>query len=73
MFLLTGFGLADPRGMAEAMLPGGALASPREAGVPLLAALGGMMGPAGLYAIQVSLAGTSSFTGSLRLMRRTTT
>jgi NhaA family Na+:H+ antiporter len=37
----------------EATLPGGALASPREAGVPLLAAVGGMVGPAGLYAAQV--------------------
>ena len=37
----------------EATLPGGALASPREAGVPLLAAIGGMAGPAGLYAMQV--------------------
>ena len=37
----------------EATLPGGALASPREAGVPLLAAVGGMAGPAGLYAMQV--------------------
>ena len=37
----------------EATLPGGALASPREAGVPLLAAIGGMAGPAGLYVMQV--------------------
>ena len=37
----------------EATLPGGALASPREAGVPLLAAVGGMIGPAALYAMQV--------------------
>ncbi len=33
----------------EATLPGGALESPREAAVPILAAAGGMMGPAGLY------------------------
>jgi NhaA family Na+:H+ antiporter len=38
----------------EATLPGGALSSPREAGVPLLAALGGMVGPAALFALQVS-------------------
>jgi NhaA family Na+:H+ antiporter len=38
----------------EATLPGGALASPREAGVPLLAAVGGMIGPAGLYVMQVT-------------------
>jgi len=37
----------------EATLPGGPLASPREAAVPILAAAGGMVGPAGLYAIQV--------------------
>lgn len=42
--------------IVEATLPGGALASPREAGVPLLAAVGGMALPAGLYAAQVSFA-----------------
>ena len=36
----------------EATLPGGPLESPREAAVPILAAAGGMIGPAGLYAIQ---------------------
>jgi NhaA family Na+:H+ antiporter len=41
----------------EATLPGGPLASPREAGVPLLAAAGGMVAPAGLYAIQATMAG----------------
>ena len=39
----------------EATLPGGALASPREAAVPVLAATGGMIGPASIYAIQVGL------------------
>jgi Na+:H+ antiporter, NhaA family len=43
--------------IVEAMLPGGALASLREAGVPVLAAIGGMAAPAGLYAFQVSVAG----------------
>jgi Na+:H+ antiporter, NhaA family len=33
----------------EARLPGGPLASPREAAVPLIAAAGGMLGPALLY------------------------
>jgi len=33
----------------EATLPGGPLASPREAAVPLLAAAGGMVVPAGMY------------------------
>ena len=33
----------------EATLPGGALASPRQAAVPLVAAAGGMAAPAGIY------------------------
>src|SRR5262245_37141331 len=36
----------------EAMLPGGALASPRQAAVPILAAAGGIAAPAGLYVLQ---------------------
>lgn len=43
--------------IVEAMLPGGALSSPREAAVPLLAAAGGMIGPAALYAILVTAIG----------------
>ena len=43
--------------IVEATLPGGALSSPREASVPLLAAVGGMAAPAGLYALQVILEG----------------
>jgi NhaA family Na+:H+ antiporter len=35
--------------IVEATLPGGPMASPREAGVPLLAAVGGMLVPASLY------------------------
>lgn len=35
--------------IVEAMLPGGALASPRRAAVPILAAVGGMAGPALIY------------------------
>jgi NhaA family Na+:H+ antiporter len=41
----------------EATLPGGSLASPREAAVPLLAALAGMVVPASLYALQASFDG----------------
>lgn len=41
----------------EATLPGGALASPREAGVPILAAVGGMAVPASMYAVQAALQG----------------
>jgi NhaA family Na+:H+ antiporter len=35
--------------VVEATAPGGALHSPRRASVPMLAAVGGMVGPAGLY------------------------
>ena len=43
--------------IVEAMLPGGALSSPREAAVPFLAAAGGMIGPAGLYVMLVTATG----------------
>ena len=43
--------------IVEAPLPGGALSSPREAAVPLLAAVGGMAAPAALYTIQVMAEG----------------
>jgi Na+:H+ antiporter, NhaA family len=43
--------------IVEATRPGGALSSPREAAVPMLAAAGGMIGPAGLYAAQVMALG----------------
>jgi NhaA family Na+:H+ antiporter len=42
------FGLAMKE-VVEAMLPGGPLSSPRQAAVPLLAALGGMVAPASIY------------------------
>ncbi|MDQ3249390.1 MAG: Na+/H+ antiporter NhaA, partial [Chloroflexota bacterium] len=42
------FGIAAKE-VYEALLPGGALASPRKAAMPLLATLGGMLGPASLY------------------------
>jgi NhaA family Na+:H+ antiporter len=41
--------------IVEATLPGGALASPREAAVPLMAAVGGMAGPAGIYVAQATI------------------
>lgn len=41
----------------EATLPGGALSTPREAAVPLLAAAGGMIVPAALFAIQAGVDG----------------
>jgi len=43
--------------IVEATLPGGALESPREAAVPILAAAGGMIGPASVYAILVVVLG----------------
>ena len=41
----------------EATLPGGPLSSPREAGVPVLAAIGGMLAPAGIYLAIVAALG----------------
>jgi NhaA family Na+:H+ antiporter len=41
----------------EATLPGGPLSSPREAGVPVLAAIGGMLAPAGFYLAFVAALG----------------
>ena len=35
----------------EALLPGGALSSPKKAATPLIATLGGIVGPAGLYVL----------------------
>ena len=37
----------------ESLLPGGALSNPRKAATPLLATLGGIIGPAGLYLLGV--------------------
>jgi Na+:H+ antiporter, NhaA family len=47
----------------EATLPGGALATPRKAATPVLAAIGGMIAPAVLYI------GIVSFTGNPELSR----
>jgi hypothetical protein len=41
----------------EATHPGGAFHNPRHAGVPLLATLGGMVGPAGLYLLGALMLG----------------
>ena len=43
--------------IVEATVPGGPLSSPREAAVPMLAAAGGMIGPAGLYVLQAIVLG----------------
>jgi NhaA family Na+:H+ antiporter len=41
--------------IVEATLPGGPLATRREAGVPVMAAVGGMVAPAGLYVLLTQL------------------
>ena len=49
----------------EAMLPGGALSDPRKAATPLLATVGGIVGPAGLYVAGCYLLGeTAAFEGT---------
>jgi Na+:H+ antiporter, NhaA family len=42
----------------EALLPGGPLSDPRKAATPLMATLGGIVGPAGLYIIGVLMFST---------------
>ena len=44
----------------EATLPGGALSEPKKAGAPLIATIGGMAGPAGLYLLGAVLLGQFS-------------
>jgi Na+:H+ antiporter, NhaA family len=52
------FGIAAKE-VFEALLPGGVLASARKAAMPLLATLGGMIGPASLYVSGALLLGRS--------------
>jgi NhaA family Na+:H+ antiporter len=47
----------------ESMLPGGALSNARKAATPLLATLGGIVGPAGLYVAGALLVGESGWFG----------
>ena len=47
----------------EAMLPGGALSNPRRAATPLLATVGGLIGPALLYILGAVLVGQSGWFG----------
>ncbi|MEM1068760.1 MAG: Na+/H+ antiporter NhaA [Planctomycetota bacterium] len=47
----------------ESLLPGGALANPRKAATPLLATLGGILGPALVYLGGAYLTGTSADLG----------
>lgn len=46
----------------EAMLPGGALSDPRKAATPLLATVGGVVGPAAVYLVGVFLTGHGELT-----------
>ncbi len=43
----------------EALLPGGALSSPKKAATPIIATAGGIIGPAGLYVAGVAILGMS--------------
>lgn len=47
----------------ESLLPGGALSNPRKAATPLLATLGGVLGPAGLYVLGVLMFNTPDADG----------
>ena len=47
----------------EALLPGGSLSNPRKAATPLLATLGGIVGPAGLYMLGSMFMGSTELYG----------
>lgn len=55
------FGLATKE-IVEATLPGGPLASPRKAALPLVATAGGMLGPAAVYLAGCALLGRPDLT-----------
>jgi NhaA family Na+:H+ antiporter len=57
------FGIAASE-VWEALLPGGALSNPRKAATPLIATLGGIVGPAGIYLAGAGLTGTLPELGS---------
>jgi NhaA family Na+:H+ antiporter len=44
----------------EALLPGGSLSNPRKAATPLIATLGGILGPAGLYLLATMFMGSTA-------------
>jgi NhaA family Na+:H+ antiporter len=48
LFMALFFAIAGKE-VLEALLPGGALSNPRKAATPLMATLGGIIGPAGIY------------------------
>jgi NhaA family Na+:H+ antiporter len=47
----------------EALLPGGSLSNPRKAATPLIATLGGILGPASLYMLATMYMGTTELYG----------
>jgi Na+:H+ antiporter, NhaA family len=47
----------------EALLPGGSLSNPRKAATPLIATLGGILGPAGLYLLATMVMGSTAAYG----------
>ncbi len=54
----------------ESLLPGGALSNPRKAATPLMATLGGIVGPAGLYLAGAIAVGQSGFFGQEGVLGR---
>lgn len=54
----------------ESMLPGGALSNPRKAATPLLATLGGIMGPAIIYVVGALMVGQSGWFGQEGVLGR---
>lgn len=56
IFMCLFFALAAKE-IWEALLPGGALSSPKKAATPLLATAGGIIGPAGLYILGAIILG----------------
>ena len=61
MLMCFFFGIAAKE-IWEALLPGGVLSSPKKAATPLMATLGGVIGPAGLYVLGAYFFGRSDLT-----------
>ena len=57
-FLMALFFAIAAKEVWQSLLPGGALSNPRKAATPLLATLGGVLAPAGVYLLGASLTGT---------------
>lgn len=56
-FLMALFFAIAGKEVWEATLPGGPLSNPRQAAAPLIATLGGMLGPIGVYLLTAALTG----------------